>query len=54
MTAKRTVVIVKNDTQEVVKEFDVTGQPDRRIERLINGMSINLDWANYSIEQREA
>lgn len=52
-TRKHTVCIVKSGTGEVVKESDVTGWPERRIDKLMDGMSINLNWDAYHIENRK-
>lgn len=52
-TRKHTVCIVKTDTGEVVKESDVTGWSERRIEKLMDGMSINLNWDSYHISERK-
>ncbi len=52
-TGKHTVCIVKTDTGKVVKESDVTGWPERRIDKLMDGMSINLNWDDYHISERK-
>lgn len=50
---KHTVVIVESSTGEVVKEFDVTGKSDRHIDRLMAGMSINLDHESFYVDERK-
>lgn len=51
---KQIVVIAKSETGEVVKEFDVTGWSERRADKLMDGISINLNHDEYYVEQREA
>lgn len=48
----QTVAIVKSATGEAVREFDVTGRTERQIDKLIDGISINLDHENYHVEER--
>lgn len=50
---KQIVVIAQKGTGKVVKQSDVTGWPERRIDKLMDGMSINLDHDQYYIAQRE-
>lgn len=50
---KQIVVIAQKGTGKVVKEFDVTGWSERRADKLMDGMSINLDHDRYYISQRD-
>lgn len=43
------VQIINNETGEAEESFDVTGESDRQIERLIRGIEINLDHTRYHV-----
>lgn len=45
------VQIINNETGEAEQSFDVTGESDRQIERLIRGIEINLDHAHYHVDR---
>jgi hypothetical protein len=46
---KRTLRIVNKTTKEVVKEIDVTGEPNVQVIKCLMGMMINLH-ENYYVE----
>lgn len=45
------VQIINNETGEAEESFDVSGESDRQIERLIRGIEINLDHARYYVDR---
>lgn len=49
----RVVEIVRRSDGHVEYRTIVTGQSDRQIDRLVNGMSINLDHVNWSVVERD-
>jgi hypothetical protein len=51
----RKIVIRSYDTDEIVKEFDVTGRTEREIDKLDRGLNINLssDFYTQIIEGEE-
>lgn len=50
---KTYIEIRKIDTDEVVKRVDVTDRSERSIERVEDGMNINLNHAEYYTEIKE-
>ena len=46
------VEIVEGKTEEVVARYNVTGESDRSIDKIIAGASINLNHAEYSIRKK--
>lgn len=44
---KKTIIIRSIEDDSEAKRFDVTGKSDRAIERMENGMNINLDHARF-------
>jgi hypothetical protein len=48
----RVLEITRDATGEVAHRSIVTGWPERRIDKLANGMSINLDHNHWSIIDR--
>lgn len=42
-----TIEIVHRDTGEVVESMDVSDQTERKIDRIVSGILINLDHENY-------
>lgn len=49
---QRLVEIIRFGTGETVESFDVTDYSERQIERLISGMSINLNHDEFYIQER--
>lgn len=49
---QRRVEIVRFGTGETVESFDVSDYSERQIERLISGMSINLNHDEFYIQER--
>jgi hypothetical protein len=48
--AKNKYIEIKHDrTGEIIQRWDVSHKSDRDIERIINGVSINLNHAEYSV-----
>ena len=45
------VQIINNETGEAEESFDVSGESDRQIERLIRGIEINLDHTRYYVDR---
>lgn len=43
------ILIIETETGLIEKTFDVTGKSERQIERISNGMSINLNHKKYHI-----
>lgn len=50
---KHIVRIVEDETGNVVREFDVTGKTERQIDKMINGIYINLDVERFSVVEEE-
>lgn len=50
---KKYIEIINDKTKEVHLRSDVTGKSDRYIDRVISGMSINLNHSEFSIITRE-
>jgi hypothetical protein len=46
---KRILRIMEYGTGEVAKELDVSGMPDRMVEKIIQGININLNHERYYI-----
>lgn len=49
---QRRVEIVRFGTGETVESFDASDYSERQIERLISGMSINLNHDEFYIQER--
>lgn len=49
----RVVEIARRSDGYVEYRTVVTGKSDRQIDRLVNGMSINLDHVNWSVVERD-
>ncbi|MBK4183184.1 hypothetical protein [Corynebacterium macginleyi] len=49
---QRLVEIIRFGTGEAVESFDVTDYSERQIERLMSGMSINLNHDEFYIQER--
>jgi hypothetical protein len=46
--------IIKDKTNEVVKRLDVTSKGERMIDKIENGMNINLNHDEYSTKLTES
>jgi hypothetical protein len=44
---KMKIEIVEFETEKVIKTFDVTGKSERQIEKIENGININLDLERF-------
>lgn len=49
---QRRIEIIRFGTGEAVESFDVSDYSERQIERLISGMSINLNHDEFYIQER--
>lgn len=50
---KTYIIVIDLRTNEVVRKVDVTGKPQRQIERVESGMLINMDTENFVTEIHE-
>lgn len=46
--------IVEDSTSKVVKRMGVTSKTDRQIQKLENGLELNLNHAEYTVEYHES
>ncbi len=46
----KVIKVKKQKTNEVIHEIDVTTRSERSIDRITDGMMINLDHANYWVD----
>ena len=42
-STKKYIAVISYDTEEVVKKIDVTGKSESQIDRIENGLNINLN-----------
>lgn len=46
----KVIKVKRHDTGETIHEVDVTEKSERTIDHIVDGMMINLDHANYWID----
>lgn len=51
---KKYVEIIEDSSKRVSRRFEVTGQSERQIGKLKDGISINLNHAEYSVLETES